>query len=846
MTAALQRGSVSTYVRACLEARLNERRVVVWYDSDGAFVALAGALDLPDTVVVSAAASMLRARRAAEEVYRRLNDGDGSPESKRNLLIYVPHARGMTAEAQQQDPFEGFACCGATFGAHEGERLMALAQGALPAQAAEIARLFREGRPSLELLDGLSTGTRYPLVRQALGDESPAETIAHALGRSDTADRLESVPGARAELARMAEAALGLPPHPGDDWSALRERLASFLLAGELAADLPDGLPPELASVPHAEGRHAVLAREICERLRDSDAGREAYMTLARTTERALRLEALLGDQAPAGDRDTFPVQERGRLRAVVSGDLLAANEALRGAERSVWRRDPERLLLWQVAGRCLEFLACAANVETTIPTLKRDPRTLIETYTADEGLWRLDRAQRLFEHAAAQLAQEDEVEPLVQRCRVRYREVVDAVQGLFQAAVAATGWPPEGVRRQTQTFDSYVAPELAERRKTAYILVDGLRYEMGRDLTEALRDLGEVRVEGVASVLPTTTPCGMAALMPGADGAFSLVELRGELAPAIGATALPGIDERRALLASRYRDRLIDLTLEDVISIAPKKLRARIGVADLAIVRTQDIDELGESANLYRARQIMSNVIGELRDAAVRLADLGFQTLVFAADHGHMLVPEVLPGDVLSIPPGAWLLKKRRALLGRAQGSAPGVLTLSARDAGIIGPVDDFAVASGFKTFRDGAGYFHEGVSLQECVVPIVVALPQRPQAASGGERVTIGYRSDRFTSSVIGLKVELTASLFNTELTIRLEVFDSSGPKARLVGQVAECDARNPATGEITLRAGTETPVPLVIDTDYAGPRVEIRAIDPRTGVVLHRLTLKNDRLV
>jgi hypothetical protein len=241
-----------------------------------------------------------------------------------------------------------------------------------------------------------------------------------------------------------------------------------------------------------------------------------------------------------------------------------------------------------------------------------------------------------------------------------------------------------------------------------------------------------------------------------------------------------------------------------------------------------------------------MSHVIGELRSAAIRLANLGFQTLVFAADHGHMLVPEVLPGDVLPSPPGAWLLKKRRSLLGRAQGAAPGVLMLPARDVGIVGPADDFAVATGFKTFKDGAGYFHEGLSLQECVVPVVVVRLQRAQATGGGERVTISYRSDRFTSSVIGLKLRLDASLFNATLTVRLGAFDGSGPKARQVGQAAECDARDPATGEITLQAGVETPVPLVVDADFTGPRVEVRAIDPRTGAVLHRLTLKNDRLV
>jgi uncharacterized membrane protein len=70
-----------------------------------------------------------------------------------------------------------------------------------------------------------------------------------------------------------------------------------------------------------------------------------------------------------------------------------------------------------------------------------------------------------------------------------------------------------------------------------------------------------------------------------------------------------------------RYRDRLVELTLEEMLSRSLKQLRSRIGVADLALIRTQDIDSPGEGASLYRARHIMSNVVGELRIAAIRMA---------------------------------------------------------------------------------------------------------------------------------------------------------------------------------------------------------------------------------
>jgi hypothetical protein len=165
----------------------------------------------------------------------------------------------------------------------------------------------------------------------------------------------------------------------------------------------------------------------------------------------------------------------------------------------------------------------------------------------------------------------------------------------------------------------------------------------------------------------------------------------------------------------------------------------------------------------------------------------------------------------------------------------------------GIVGPIDDYVAATGFKTFKDGEGYFHEGLSLQECVVPVVVARLQQSPVAGGGEQVEVTYRSDRFTSAVVGLKVLLkNASLLSSSLAVRVEAFDGPGPKAKVVGQAADCDARNPATGEVLLQAGVETPVPLVIDNEFTGPKIEVRATDPRTGATLAHLTLKNDRLV
>jgi PglZ domain len=100
---------------------------------------------------------------------------------------------------------------------------------------------------------------------------------------------------------------------------------------------------------------------------------------------------------------------------------------------------------------------------------------------------------------------------------------------------VQEESWPPEGVLRQTQIFDCYVAPLLQERGKVAFFLADALRFEMGCDLAEALSEIGAVEMLAEASVLPASTSHGMAVLMPNADSTFKLVDAEGDFSPALG-----------------------------------------------------------------------------------------------------------------------------------------------------------------------------------------------------------------------------------------------------------------------------------------------------------------------
>ncbi|NPU98924.1 MAG: PglZ domain-containing protein [Candidatus Omnitrophica bacterium] len=830
---------------------LGDHRIVVWYDADGGFKSFVAGFSAPNCEVLSAEDSILKTRRRADEIYRLMNESENPAERDRCLLIYIPRRRGAGEEEKMRDPFEVYALAGAPFGDAEDQKFESLARQAMPDKVDEINRLFREGKPDIALLDGLEKTQRWPLLNDVFRTETPAEIIAAALCDTAKAEKAAAKPGCVEELLRLLESTIGFKPAhctpPTAHWSDLRQQIATYVLFSEFVFDLPGSVPDALSAVPRAGVEAKSVVYAACDRMRSDTGLRETYVELAQGIESGLRLPDLMPKDFDTGERDTFPFEERRLLgRAVglvVTGDPVAARTVIENRKRSIWRKDPQRSPAWTALERAAAMIESAAAVSGSL-TGKKNLTDLMNAYT--QGGWSdLDRASRLFETALTACTDDDVIAPVVDLCRRRYRETVTALQDVFLAAVQAEGWPPDGAPRQTRIFDEHVAPLLERRERTVFFMVDSLRYEMGRDLGEALAGTGEVHVSHAAGVVPTVTGCGMAALMPGADGMLRLVEKDGGLVPALGTRLLKTSADRMKLLAETYGDRFFETTLDDLLG-SPKKAAANLKKAELFVVRTQDPDAVAENLGAWRARRYLSDVIGDIA-AAVRWAvSQGIDRVVISADHGHMMLPEIQAGDVVQAPPGGWLENKRRCRLGSGLSGSAGTVTLKAGHVGIQGDVQEVCLPIGFRVFSEGEGYFHGGLSLQEAVVPVIVFRAGREkQTTAGKPEIDIRYRSDKFTSRVIGLKFHLQSDMFGTPARVGVEAYDGSGAKAKVVGEAADCEARDEKTREVTLQAGKETPVPVLIDPDFDGTEIEIRVSDPQTRVVWAKRKLKNAML-
>ena len=154
------------------------------------------------------------------------------------------------------------------------------------------------------------------------------------------------------------------------------------------------------------------------------------------------------------------------------------------------------------------------------------------------------------------------------------------------------------------------------------------LRYEMGVELKGLLEGAEELRLEPAIASIPTITPICMAALMPDAEQSFSVVPQKNDLAAKFEGSIAAGLADRRKIWKGCVPN-VVDLELEKILSQSSAQLEKKILDAPLIVVRSVEIDALGESGHTSLARQVIDTAISNVARAIKRLAALGVTKFV-------------------------------------------------------------------------------------------------------------------------------------------------------------------------------------------------------------------------
>jgi hypothetical protein len=574
--------------------------------------------------------------------------------------------------------------------------------------------------------------------------------------------------------------------------------------------------------------------RTIAGELRQANESR--YTELADQVEADLSLAALTLNARDLGATDTFRFEERTLLeeaaRALAEGDFDGALELSQGREDSHWvRTNPRRLAQWsalrQAAELGLQLFHYAAEIGSFAG---KRPDAWIQRYVDEDGWSTVDGLDRRLTAFLSAMDEEPVAAQAIRKVRLEYAEWARALNEGFTASLVQSEWDSGWDLHQTQVFDTRI--DLGQG-PVAFLVVDAFRQEMARELAERLDQADRVSLEAAVAALPTITPVGMAALLPGVSESFSVQEARKGVAGAIDGVILPDWPARWRHLQSKVPG-AIEVRLEKLLHMSADAVEKLVKGARLVLVRSQDIDLVGEADVGLVAQQAMATVIPNLARAMHRLSKVGIHRFVVSADHGHLL-DEVQDDDMkIESPGGETVDLHRRCWAGRGGKTPSGAVRVAGASLGYDTDLD-FVFPSGRGVFISGGGlrYHHGGLSLQELIVPVLSVTMGTGADGPGPEaKVRLHDVPERITNRTVGVRVELAPDLFADPHWVRVVLLH----QAEQVGEagMAQGATMDPRTKRIQLAPGQPATIGLMLGRDDC-KSVKLVVLDAETEAVL-----------
>ena len=822
-----ERGPVSASLAAELRELARKHGIVVWLDKEGSYTGFADALRAEGAAapvpMVTFRGSYLETMLALED----LQDGvDMTP-----MVVHVPgHTKDSIAETPLLELYR--ADVTTRLPPSPGAARNTTATKVRPGALDTLVRDASHGRATPAAIEaflaqpGLTLESADAwLARQCEAEvsaEGPdlrlhsAEALYDELARRGPLAQQLAQPEVLRAVWRRAELLLGLteddrrqvleeaagaPPARARAAAELADDVATALARWALAVEFVHDLrrPPAdawLAPLRHLPSAVVATCQKLAGHLRRTHD--KQYASIAIHMEPLLRIEVEQATAVDLGKIDTFQFEDTKVMAAAL--DALASARFTRARKlamartsgKSFWTAfDLRRRIAWNLVERAAQ-LGC--EVLDHDPLLQ-DCRTLadaVQRYA--EGGYLVDRAHRQLEQARQELQLLELPEASALRARLDelrgvYRRWADDVAHTFTALCRRDGLLPPPELQQRTLFEDVVVPVVGEDL-TAYFLVDALRFEMGMQLADSLRETrtAEVTVAARLAELPTITEVGMNALAPVARAGKLTVDYKNGkiLGFRVGELRVDGPEDRRRTIHERLGgDVCPKLSLEELGERDAASLRRSLARARAVIVHGEGIDKAGEKGV---GLAVFERELQSLRAAWRVLYEAGVKRFVFTADHGFLLHDE---GTREPLRHGKQTDPQRRHVLTAQRRELDGELCVSASELGYDGAEFCAAFPAGAAPFDRGArskDFVHGGNSLQERVIPVITV---RHRHAAGGEKVSyeVEARGDLAVAGMHSLSAVVrptrqTNLLYgaSAEVELALEGADEAGVQVEL----------------------------------------------------------------
>ena len=438
---------------------------------------------------------------------------------------------------------------------------------------------------------------------------------------------------------------------------------------------------------------------------------------------------------------------------ASMSAEL--AREKVRDAEKEHGSR---RDWLWSKMGcaplvQGLQYLAELATLSKQTPA----GATLAQLAVSyQESGWKVDQAAM---HALAAVNSKADTDAIGSALRAIYVPWLEDSAHRLQELVKAEG----GLNTAAGAKGAHAAD--APLDGVCTVFVDGLRYDVAMQLKAQLAGLGKVTSSAMWTSMPSVTASGKAWASPVAQW-VSGKKTDEDFEPSVASDGKP-------LSTHNFRKLLADhgfQVLDKHESGDP---------SGKAWVECGDLDHYGHAHGLRLARD-MSAQLAQIVERLTELNEAGWARFRIVTDHGWLLVPGGLPKSELSKFEAETRWGRCAVLKDTSHGTP---LTFGwdwCKDVQI-------AFAPGISNFTSGEVYTHGGLTLQECLVPVLDLV------AAGGNVSTVKVDITKVTWTGLRCKVEVSPGVAGLRVDIRT--------KAALADSTLVANVRTLESGKASL---------------------------------------------
>ena len=518
--------------------------------------------------------------------------------------------------------------------------------------------------------------------------------------------------------------------------------ITSWTLVVEFITDLGDiPLPKIFQQIPVMPPNIHNKCSQFAQALRETQP--IYYQTLSEDTENEPFIQQLRHTSAiKLGKVDTFSFEERTFFEGAISG--ITQNEEFiqvkmwaqtRLKQDSFWLQFHGRRDAWRILEKICILGEALQQAPATLPMMNSVDEAA-EFYV--EYCAKVDQAHRHLEQVVSRLLFSSltdyiQIKECVQFIRDRYGYWLNEMSRDFTKLCRQHGFLPSDTRQQRNIFYRELKP-LCKKGKTAFFMVDALRFEMAQELVERMNldQTDTISLKPYFCELPSNTNVGMNILAPVVQGGqIELVMSNGKIScpNSPNGFQVRTLEHRRLTIKEAIGGQSSpEISIQEIFESDLTGLRKKFSHSNIAVIPYLGIDKAGEQND---GPNKFPDALRILRKAWEKLRDAGFQHFLFVADHGFLLI-DPNPHRAKCLEHGRPIDNNRRHIITEHGTDHPGEVRVRLRDLNYIVDKDYHLLmpedAKLFETNFSGRNFAHGGNSLQERIIPVLEIIHPAP----------------------------------------------------------------------------------------------------------------------